>query len=149
MSFSSSIAPGTVINLGTTGPVRVDKTLSTGSVANAATATGSVTIDYFTAELVKVTSTVGGYLVLYTTAAARSNDSRTLPAATDPDAGKGILCDLVFDPSTTTSIEIAPSVLLHNEDTVPAKDIYWKFYRSEPGTGSASITLTIVGLQST
>lgn len=149
MSFGSSVAPGTVINIGTSAPPRVDKTLSTGSVANAATATGSVTLDYFTAELVKIVSPAGGYLVLYVTAAARDADTRTLPATTDPTAGQGILADFYFTPSTTTTIEVAPSVLLYNDDTVPAKTIYWKFYRSEPGTGSASITLTIVGLQTT
>ena len=147
MSIGSSIASGTIINLGSTALVRTDKTLSTGSLANAATGTGTVTTSYYSANLLKIASDTGGYLVLYASTAARTGDVRTLPAVSDPTDGTGILADFQF-PVGGDTLEVSPPVVLYNIESVPVKEVYWKFYRSEAGTGTATITLTITGLDS-
>lgn len=148
MSIGSTVPNGTTINLGSEGPVRVEVEVSTASTANGDTDEGVWDLGYLASNLLVVEANAAGYLVLYVNEAARDADLRELPSGLDPDPGVGILCDFAFDTGgSNTPIEVSPPILLYNNDGSPVTDIYYRFYRSEAGTGVADFTLTILGLE--
>jgi hypothetical protein len=128
--------------------VRESTSFQTGIIASGATGSGSFTVTggWESAELLRVESDGGGYLVLYASAAERAADTRTLPAITDPPAGVGILLDCAFNIGGGL-INISPPVVLYNSETPVDIGYYYKFYNAELSSYDTEISLTYVGFQ--
>lgn len=102
---------------------------------------------YKAAHLISISTTRGGYLVLYATEDARDDDVRPLPTITDPDAGIGVLAEISF-PVLGATYLMSPSVVLFNGDApTPGTEIYYRFYSSELITGTTTIDFTVKGIE--
>lgn len=134
-----------------TGPGGLERqtdSFTTGIISSGGTALGSFTItgDWQSAELLKLQSDRACYIVLYATESARNNDTRILPAITDPLAGIGILMDAAFDVGGG-EIDVSPPVILYNIENPVDYTFYYRLYNAEASSGATEIILTYVGFE--
>lgn len=143
MTLSSTILPST----GSGSPLaRGVSAQATASIATDATDDGSWDIGYLSSLLLKVESDAGGTLTLYASQDALDNDLRSLPPEEDPSPGIGVLADFTF-PNGGDVIEVSPPVTIYSDENPATTFVFYRFTRSEAGTGVANIDLTILGLE--
>lgn len=122
--------------------VRIDTQVTTASLANNATENGTVTLGK-SFELYKVVVDKHCRVRLYQTAADRTADAAR-PIGTAPDAGEGLITELIFDAIVGNTIRLAPRAAGENQDTPVVDTIYYAITNMSGGTATVTATFTHV-----
>jgi hypothetical protein len=128
-----------------TAPTRTTANATTSSLANAAT--GNTTITGFKGyNLYKIQSSHPGWIRIYSSLAARAQDSARLVGA-DPSPDVGVIAEVV----TTTvnqTVTLTPAIVGFNDETVPTTDIQCAVTNYSGGANAVTVTLTLVRTES-
>jgi len=124
---------------------RTTTTATTGSIAQAASASLTIPTAGKSFSLMKVTIDAPAWVVLYIDSASRTSDaSRT--EGTDPAPGSGVLTEVSTTTSGASTFNMTPAVLGWNNDGTPAAQIYAKVVNKRATSGSNTITVTLTNL---
>ena len=115
---------------------------STGSIAQTASANITIPTAGKSFSLLKVAINAPAYVILYTDATSRSNDS-SRSEGTDPTPGSGVLTEVSTTSSGASTFLMTPAVLGWNNDGTPASQIYAKVVNKRASSGSNTITVTL------
>jgi hypothetical protein len=127
--------------------------ISSGSIANNAAATGSIAMAK-TFALVFVLTNIASRIQLYSTAAGRDTSPEpTRPVSVPPTPGLAnhIICDYVLTglPGVPFNFPCDPPVLGANQDsTTQSTSIYWRLTNLSGSTGTVNVTLTFLQMES-
>lgn len=124
---------------------RTGITLNTGSLADGATATGTVALG-MAFILLKVVVTHACRVRLYKTAAYRTADA-SRPADEMPEGEHGIILDILLDGITGLAWDLCNMTPDFNMDDTPSADIYYSVHNLSGGTNSIDVTLTRIILE--
>lgn len=122
---------------------RTSAAASTGSIANAATATPTVT-GFKGYVLYKIQTSAAAWVRLYTSVAARTADSARLENV-DPLPGSGVIAEIIS--TTAETILITPGTIGFNDESSPNTDIALAVTNKSGGTADITVTLTIVQVE--
>ncbi len=134
-SLSWTNAPGYIARTTASG--------STGNIADAATASVSIT-GFKTYSLLKIESTHAAWIRLYVSAAARTADASRAEGV-DPAPGAGVIAEIVTTGSQT--ILMSPGVFGWNDESPVTTDIACAVTNKSGSTANISITCTLVQLE--
>ena len=123
---------------------RKTTTVTTASIANAA----SQDINFIgvgkSYGLLKIQVDKAAWVILYTSQAARTADSARLET-TDPLPGSGVIAEIL---STGAVVQgITPGTIGWNDEATPTTDVYAKVTNKSGSTGTVAVTLTTVQLE--
>ena len=123
---------------------RKTTTVTTASIANAA----SQDINFIgvgkSYGLLKIQVDKAAWVILYTSQAARTADSARLET-TDPLPGSGVIAEII---STAGVVQgITPGTIGWNDEPTPTTDVYAKVVNKSGSTGTVAVTLTTVQLE--
>jgi hypothetical protein len=118
--------------------------LSTAALADSATETGTTPLGK-RFDLLSAQADRPCRLRLYSTAAARTADA-SRPAGTRPDAGAGLICDLVFIIGGL-SIDLSPIAAGANLDSLRTDAIYYAVQNLSGSTAATTLSLLILTLE--
>jgi hypothetical protein len=121
---------------GSSGMTRGNVDVTTASIADNASATGTVTLGK-SFELFKVTVDRDCRVRLYQTSADRTADAARA-IGTDPDSAAGVICDLVFD--GFTEIVTSPRISGNNQDSPVTDTIYYSITNLSGATSTVAVT---------
>ena len=94
--------------------------------------------------LLKISTSVGAWVRLYTTSDARSNDSSRAQTA-DPTPGSGVIAEVITSGEQT--ILMTPGVFGFNDDTTTTSTIYAAVTNLTVGQQAVTVTLTLLQLE--
>jgi hypothetical protein len=122
---------------------RTTASAATGSLANGATGTVSIT-GFKSYALLKVQTTHAAWVRIYTDATSRSNDA-SRSEGTDPAAGAGVIAEVITTGAQT--VVITPGTIGFNNDGSPTTTIYAAVTNKSGGTATITTTLTVLQLE--
>ena len=122
---------------------RTTANASTGTIANNASANISITAAKVYA-LLKIQTSAAAWVTLYTDAASRAADA-SRNETTDPAPGSGVIAEAITT-SAATQI-ITPGLIGWNNDGTPASTVYAKVVNKSGSTGSITVTLHYLPLE--
>ena len=121
---------------------RQQNSVTTGSLAQGATANTAITTAGKSFALLSITISAPAYVVLYIDAASRTADS-SRSEGTAPAPGSGVLTEISTTTSGSSTFLMTPAVLGWNNDGTPAAQIYAKVVNKRATSGSNAITVTL------
>ena len=124
---------------------RTTTTATTGSIAQAASASLTIPTAGKSFSLMKVTINAPAWVVLYIDSASRTLDA-SRSEGTDPPSGMGVITEVSTTTSGATTFNMAPAVLGWNNDGTPAAQVYAKVVNKRATSGSNTITVTLTNL---
>lgn len=145
-------APNQTLNLGipqgvagsAVAPARANATLTTASLANNATETGTVALGKSFA-LIKASADRACRVRLYGTAAQRTADA-SRAAGTDPTGEHGVVCDLVFT-SGNLALDLAPMVFGACQESTVSADIPYSVTNTSGATSAVQVTFSRLAME--
>ena len=131
---------------GSTLGVRTDTSATTGSIAQAASASLTIPTAGKTFSLLKLTINAPAWVVLYVDSASRSSDS-SRTEGTDPAPGSGVLTEVSTTTAGASTFLMSPGVLGWNNDGTPAAQVYAKVTNKRSSSGSNTVTVTLTNVK--
>ena len=125
---------------------RQQNSVTTGSLAQGATANTAITTAGKSFALLSITISAPAYVVLYIDAASRTADS-SRAEGTDPAPGSGVLTEISTTTSGSSTFLMTPAVLGWNNDSTPAAQVHAKIVNKRATSGSNAITVTLKTLK--
>ena len=125
---------------------RQQNSVTTGSLAQGATANTAITTAGKSFALLSITISAPAYVVLYIDAASRTADS-SRAEGTDPAPGSGVLTEISTTTSGSSTFLMTPAVLGWNNDSTPAAQVHAKIVNKRATSGSNTITVTLKTLK--
>jgi hypothetical protein len=125
--------------------VRTTATISAGSIAGGASATGSATV----AKGSILYQVVVGFICrirLYSTAAGRDSDAGRSVSVQAP-WNVGLLVELYLDLAGLLTFLMQPPAIMVNMDGTPASTIYWSMTNIDTVSHSYTVTLTVLPME--
>lgn len=118
-------------------------TVSTGVIANGASSEVAI-IGFKTYALLKVETSAGSWVTIYTSTASRTADSGRLET-TDPTPGSGVVAEIITTAAATQAMTPVP--VGFNNDSTPSENIYLKIVNKSGSASSITVTLTVLQLE--
>ena len=125
---------------------RQENSVTTGSLAQGATANTAITTAGKSFAILSITISAPAYVVLYIDAASRTADS-SRAEGTDPAPGSGVLTEISTTTSGSSTFLMTPAVLGWNNDSTPAAQVHAKIVNKRATSGSNAITVTLKTLK--
>ena len=125
---------------------RQQNSVTTGSLAQGATANTAITTAGKSFAILSITISAPAYVVLYIDAASRTADS-SRAEGTDPTPGSGVLTEISTTTSGSSTFLMTPAVLGWNNDSTPAAQVHAKIVNKRATSGSNAITVTLKTLK--
>ena len=125
---------------------RQQNSVTTGSLAQGATANTAITTAGKSFAILSITISAPAYVVLYIDAASRTADS-SRAEGTDPAPGSGVLTEISTTTSGSSTFLMTPAVLGWNNDSTPAAQVHAKIVNKRATSGSNAITVTLKTLK--
>ena len=125
---------------------RQQNSVTTGSLAQGATANTAITTAGKSFALLSITISAPAYVVLYIDAASRTADS-SRAEGTAPAPGSGVLTEISTTTSGSSTFLMTPAVLGWNNDSTPAAQVHAKIVNKRATSGSNAITVTLKTLK--
>ena len=97
-----------------------------------------------TYALLKIQTSHAAWVTVYTSNAARSNDSGRLEV-TDPQPGSGVIAEVITTDGATQAI--TPGTIGWNDDGTPSTNVYVKVVNKSGNTQNITVTLHFVQLE--
>lgn len=122
---------------------RTTRAVTTGSIANNASANATVT-GFTGYALLSVQTSAAAWVTVYTSTAARTADaSRAI--TDDPVPGSGVLAEVITTGAQTQLF--TPGVFGYSDETSPSTDIYIKVVNRSGSTAAITVTLKLLQLE--
>lgn len=122
---------------------RTTRAVTTGSIANGASANATVT-GFTGYALLSVQTSAAAWVTVYTSTAARTADaSRAI--TDDPVPGSGVLAEVITTGAQTQLF--TPGVFGYSDETSPSTDIYIKVVNRSGSTAAITVTLKLLQLE--
>lgn len=122
---------------------RTTASATTASIANLASDNISIT-GFKSYMLMSIETSAAAWVTVYTSTAARTADA-SRPSYTDPLPGSGVIAEVITSGAATQVI--TPSLLGFNDEATPTDDIYLKVENQSGSTGTITVTLKILRLE--
>lgn len=119
---------------------RGNVSVTTASLADNATANGTIALGKLV-TLHIITLSRAGWLRLYCTAAARTDDAART-SDLDPIPGRGVIGEVIVDDVTGPTILLGPKFFASNGDDPVVSDIYYAYTNLSGETGTCDITIS-------
>ena len=126
-------------------PSRTTTSGTTASIANGSAGNIDITSFAKTAVLFSIQTSAAAWVTLYTTSATRTSDASRAETS-DPTPGSGVLTEVITTGAQT--ISMTPSTIVFNGDGTPAETIYAKVVNKSGSTGTITVTLSFLKLES-
>jgi hypothetical protein len=118
---------------------------TTAVIANAASATATVTMGKGYV-LYQIDVSNGAWVTVYSSSSAQSADSsRTI--TTDPTPGSGVIAEAITTSAGTASTAFTPAVFGYNNDGTVSTNAYLKIYNNSGASHAITVTLTFLRLE--
>ena len=122
---------------------RTEHVAITGSLYSGTTGT-TFFVGFKSYALLKISTSVGAWVRLYTTSVARTNDS-SRAQTTDPTPGSGVIAEVITSGEQT--VLMTPGVFGFNDDTTITSTIYAAVTNLTAGQLAVTVTLTLLQLE--
>lgn len=141
----------TVVSSGGLPSALTTVSITSGSIANNATFTGTVSMAK-TFALVNVLTNIASRIQLYSTAAGRDTiPEPTRPTSVPPTPGlaNSIILDLVLTglPGVPLNFPCDPVILAANQDATQSTTIYFRLTNQSGSTGTVNVTLSFLQME--
>lgn len=122
---------------------RTTRSVTTGSLANNASANATIT-GFSAYALLSIQTSAAAWVTVYTSTAARTSDSsRTI--TDDPVPGSGVLAEVITTGAQTQIF--TPAVFGFNDEAIPTTDVYIKVVNRSGSTTAITVTLKLLQLE--
>ncbi len=122
---------------------RTTRSVTTGSIANGASANATIT-GFSSYALLSIQTSAAAWVTVYTTTAARTADaSRAI--TDDPIPGGGVIAEIITTGAQTQSF--TPGVFGYNDESSPTTDIQIKVVNRSGSTAAITVTVKLLQLE--
>lgn len=122
---------------------RTTRSVTTGSIANGASANTTIT-GFSGYALLSIQTSVAAWVTVYTSTAARTADASRL-ITDDPVPGSGVIAEVITTGAQTQTF--TPGVFGYNDETVPTTDIQIKVVNRSGSSSAVTVTVKLLQLE--
>lgn len=122
---------------------RTTRSVTTGSIANLAATTATIT-GFSGYALLSIQTSVAAWVTVYTSSAARTADASRL-ITDDPVPGSGVLAEVITTGAQTQTF--SPGVFGYNDESSPTTDIQIKVVNRSGSTAAITVTVKLLQLE--